>query len=595
MCGIFAYQGKCQNGPQVVLEGLRLLEYRGYDSWGAAISEGGVLHLQKHIGKIAPSAQLKSYKSTSSIGHTRWATHGGVTIANAHPHISEGGEVAIVHNGIVENFELLKSGLLKDKHRFTSETDTEVIPHLIEEYLKKNGNDEEHFIKGVRYVFNKLKGLNAFVALYNKTGAIVAVKNGSPLVVGKAADGYYIASDVVGIIQHTKNVFFLEDDQMVVLAKGRDLQLLTASTGAMLTSHFSKLDWKYDTVTKGTFPHFLLKEIHEQPQVLYGLAATYKNSVKYFVSQIKQAYGTFMIGCGTASYAALYGSYIFSRVAKKHINATIGSEFNYLEDYITPKTLVVPISQSGETIDVVQPVAAAKKKGARIVAITNTLGSSLYRLADSSILLNAGVERAVVATKSFTAMVGTLLCAAYAVAGRADVARTLMLEAAEGAKQILSPSYIKDIKSLANTIAPHHHLYILGRGISYAGALESALKLKETAYVHAEGFAGGELKHGVIALIEKGTPCIILAPCDETYDEIISNAQEVKARGGYIIGISPVANNVFDAYIKIKDVKDASIILQVVVVQLLAYYLALKKGIKDPDKPRNLAKSVTVK
>jgi glucosamine--fructose-6-phosphate aminotransferase (isomerizing) len=302
-----------------------------------------------------------------------------------------------------------------------------------------------------------------------------------------------------------------------------------------------------------------------------------------------------MLGCGTASHAALAGTYLFSRIAKKHINFSIGSEFNYLEDYLTKESLLIPISQSGETIDVVEPVEKAKKKGAKIAAIVNVLGSTLYREADYKILLGAGVEKAVVGTKSFIAMISVLLLTAYTLAKKEDLGKRLLLRASQNLKKVLGNKFVENLKKIAGELKNNEHIYIIGRGLSYATALEATLKIKETSYIHAEGFAGGELKHGVIALIERGTPCIVFAPNDETHDDIISNAWEVKARGGFIIGIGPRDNKVFERFLKTDDIGDATIIPQVVISQLLAYYLALEKGIKDPDKPRNLAKSVTVK
>jgi glucosamine--fructose-6-phosphate aminotransferase (isomerizing) len=282
-------------------------------------------------------------------------------------------------------------------------------------------------------------------------------------------------------------------------------------------------------------------------------------------------------------------------VAKKHVNFTIGSEFAYLEDYLTPQSLVIAISQSGETIDVVDPVAKAKKKGSKIAAIVNVLGSTLYRQADYKILLGAGQEKAVVATKSFTAMISIMLLTAYSLAGKQAQGKNLLKNAAANVRKILKDDFGKSLQEVVSNLKNKEHIYIIGRGLSYATSLEATLKMKETACMHAEGFAGGELKHGVIALIEKGTPCIVFAPNDETYDDIISNAQEIKARGGFIIGIGPKNNKVFDRFLETADVGDATIIPQVVISQLLAYRLALKRGIKDPDKPRNLAKSVTVK
>jgi len=591
MCGIFGYVGKNPNAAQIILEGLKLLEYRGYDSWGISVKKNKKLVVEKRVGKIG-DANLKSsifnLKSSIGIGHTRWATHGGVTIENAHPHLSCDQKIAVIHNGIIENFQELKNELIKKGHKFISETDTEILPHLIEENLKKEG-----FASSVRDAFNRLFGLNAIVVAYAPSSEIVAAKTGSPLVVGIGKKEFFVASDATGIVRHTKKVIFLEDNQMVILGKG--IKLIILPKGKEIKPVYHSLNWKFEESEKGQYKSFLLKEINEQPRVIENIALQYDGETKKLANLIGKAFGTFMLGCGTASYAALSGTYLFSKIAKKHVNFSTGSEFNYLEDYLTPKSLVVAISQSGETIDVTMPVENAKKRGVRIAAIVNVLGSTLYRQADYRLLLRAGPEKAVIGTKSFVAMVAVLLLTAYTLSGQQQTGKKILLEAAKDIKRILQEKFVRSIEKIAKELKNKEHMYIIGRGISYATALEATLKIKETSYVHAEGFAGGELKHGVIALIEKGTPCIVMAPNDETYNDIISNAQEIKARGGFIIGIGPKNNGVFDQWLKTADVKDATIIPQVVISQLLAYHLALARGIKDPDKPRNLAKSVTVK
>ena len=587
MCGIFGYIGPKENASEIVFDGLKMLEYRGYDSWGVAIKKEKAIVVEKHVGKIG-TAKVSLPPSALGIGHTRWATHGGATVQNAHPHVDCNKQLAVVHNGIIENFQELKDKLLKQGHKFTSETDTEVIPHLIEEYLKKEG-----FASAVRDTFNSLQGMNAIVVAYAPSKEIVAAKTGSPMCVGVGKDEFYIASDAAGIVKHTKKVIFLEDNQMVIL--GRDLKILTLPNGKEVKPKINILDWTFEDAQKGDYPHFFLKEVHEQPRVITNIALNYLTETKQLSKLINDAFGTFMLGCGTASYAALAGTYLFSSIAKKHVNFTIGSEFKYLEDYIKKQTLVIPISQSGETIDIVDPVDRAKKKGATIAALVNVLGSTLYRQANHKILLGAGQEKAVVATKSFMAMVSVLLLTAYTLNKNQKEGAELLKKAARNVKAMLDNDHIKQIKKLAKELKNQEHMYLLGRGLSYATAMEATLKIKETSCVHAEGFAGGELKHGVIALIDKGTPCFIFAPNDETYEEIISNAQEVKARGGFIIGVGPKNNGVFDRFIETADIKEATLIPQVLAAQLFAYYLAIARGIEDPDKPRNLAKSVTVK
>lgn len=587
MCGIFGYIGHKTNAAEMTLDGLRLLEYRGYDSWGVAIKHGKKLEVEKHVGKIG-QAQTKLPESSLAIGHTRWATHGGVTQENAHPHLDCTKEVAVIHNGIIENFSEIKEELVAKGHIFLSQTDTEVVSHLIEEYLKTKG-----FSSAVRESFNRLRGMNAIVASYAPSKELVAAKTGSPLVVGIGEGEFFIASDAAGIVKHTKKVIFLTDNQMVIL--GEKLKLIELPGGKEITPEITTLDWDFEDSVKGDYPHFIVKEIYEQPRVIENIALNYDQPTEKLANLIEHAFGTFMLGCGTASYVALGGTYLFSNIAKKHVNFSIGSEFNYLEDYIAKGSLVIPISQSGETIDVVEPVTNAKKKGATIAALVNTLGSSLYRQADFNVLLGAGQEKAVVATKSFAAMISILLLTAYTLSGKQKEGKEILLQASKNIKEILQDDFIVQIKELAVKLKNNEHAFVIGRGLSYATTLEATIKLKETSYIHAEGFAGGELKHGPIALIEKGTPCFIIAPKDETYDSIISNAQELKARGGYIIGVGPLANDVFDTFLKTADVKEGTILPQVVIFQLLAYYLALERGVEDPDKPRNLAKSVTVK
>lgn len=592
MCGIFGYIGDNNNAAQIIHEGLKRLEYRGYDSWGIAVKNGSKLEVEKHIGKIGDANLLPSIsnlKSSLAIGHTRWATHGGVTVANAHPHLDCKNQIAVIHNGIIENFEGLKKDLVKKGHKFLSETDTEVAAHLIEEKLKTEG-----FTTAVRDSFNMFRGMNAIVAMNAKSSEVIAAKNGSPLVIGIGKDEYFIASDAAGILKHTKKVLFLEDNHMVIL--GKTLKLLKLPDGREAKPNFTTLTWTFEEAELGHYKHFFIKEIHEEPRVIENIAMNDLSSTKKLAELINDAFGTFMIACGSASYAGIGATYLFSKIAKKHINFSIGSEFNYIEDFITDKTLVIPISQSGESIDVIDPVNRAKnKKGAKIAAIVNVLGSTLYRTADFNLLLNSGPEKAVVATKSFTAMVAVLILTAYTLAGKQEKGQKNLLNAARNVKQILSDSYVQRVEKIAQKLVHKEHIYIIGRGLSHTAALEATLKIKEATYIHAEAFPGGELKHGVIALIEKRTPCIVFAPNDETYDEIISNAQEVKARGGYIIGIGPKENAVFDEFLKTDDIEEATLLPQVTIAHLLGYYLALAKGIPDPDKPRNLAKSVTVK
>ncbi len=549
MCGIFGYVGKKTNVGEMVLEGLRLLEYRGYDSWGVAVKNKKKIEYKKDIGKIG-GAKVNFDKSNIGIGHTRWATHGGVTIKNAHPHLDCKNEIAVVHNGIIENYQELKEELLKKGHKFISETDTEIFPHLVEEFLILQGLALQRFDEAFRLAFNSIKGLNAIVAINSKTNEIAAAKTGPPLIAGVGKNGFYISSDPNGIAKHTQKAIFLKDNEMVVL--GKKLQLFSLPSGSKISPSFETLEKALKEVGKGDYPHFMIKEISEQPRVLQNIAENYSEEIEKLGKNIKGAYGTYFIGAGTAYYAALGGTYLFSKIAKKHVNHAPASEFNYLEDFLTNKSLIIALSQSGETIDVIEPLQRAKKKGCKIIALTNVKGSSIYRMSDEKILLGAEPERAVASTKVYLAKLSILLMLSYAMKNEIETGKKLVKEAVREIGSLLGDKSSENIKKIASFLASKEHIFIIGRGASYPSALEAGLKIREVSYLHAEGLAGGELKHGAIALISKGTPCIVFAPNDETYDAIISNAMEVKARGGIIIGVSHKNIDIFDYFIEVK-------------------------------------------
>lgn len=586
MCGIFGYIGKKNNAATLVLDGLKLLEYRGYDSWGVAVHYDKKVVIEKHVGKIG-NASVTLPKSSIGIGHTRWATHGGVTEKNAHPHLDCKEELAIIHNGIIENYLELKEELIKAGHVFISETDSEVMAHLIEENLKS-----EEFVSAFRSSFNRLSGLNAIVAMHASSKEIMAAKTGSPLVVGVGDDGLYLASDAAGIIKHTRQLLFIKDGEMVVL--GDKLQLISLTSGAQLEPLIETVDWKIEESEIGKYPHFMLKEMHEQSRIVRNIASTYEDQLREIAKAIQDAFGTYIVGAGTAYHAALAGTYLFSKIAKKHINTAPASEFNYLIDFLTDKSLIIALSQSGETIDVIEPLNKAREKGSVIAAIVNSLGSSIYRMADKKVLLGAGPERAVASTKAYTAKLAIIILLSYMVIDRFEVGQKMLLDAAVEMDQQLSKKSLKNLNKIAEVLTGVEHIYTIGRGVSFPTALEAALKIKEVTYIHTEGLAGGELKHGPIALITKGTPCIVFAPHDETYQAILSNAMEIKARGGIIIGVAEKKEEVFDHFIQVKDTGDATMICQILSMQYLSYKIAVIKKY-DPDKPRNLAKSVTVK
>jgi glucosamine--fructose-6-phosphate aminotransferase (isomerizing) len=443
----------------------------------------------------------------------------------------------------------------------------------------------------VRLAFNKFTGMNAIVVMNSTSSEIVAAKSGSPLIIGRAPDGFYVSSDLASLAS-SKDFLFLKDNEMVVL--GKSLKLLSISSGNPIEPVFEKISWKVEVEELGNFEYFMLKEIFEQPKVIRNIEKNYVDNVKQLSELVENAYGTFLIGSGTAYFACLAGSYLFSKITKKHVNTLPASEFNYLEDFLTDKSLIIALSQSGETIDVVEPLQRAKAKGSKIVALTNVIGSTIYRMADKKFLLLAGPEKAVASTKAYIAKLSILLMLAFSLNNNLEKGQAILEKTASEIEKILEVGNLNKVKKLAKILSTHENIYVIGRGVSYASSLEAALKIKEVSYIHAEGLAGGELKHGAIALISKGTPCIIFAPNDETYSAIISNAAEIKARGGYIIGISHEFNSVFDHFIEIGDIEEGSYIAQIIPAQLLAYYLALEKNY-DPDKPRNLAKSVTVK
>ncbi len=593
MCGIFGYVGPSPKATSLVLKGLKDLEYRGYDSWGIAAvpdnSNGhGKIVVKKKTGKIGNATPEGFPASSFAFGHTRWATHGGVTDINAHPHLDCTGTIAIIHNGILENYMEIKEKLLKKGHRFISQTDTEVAVHLIEEYAKTM-----LFSKAVQKAFNEMTGLNAFIAMNTKIKQFVAVRNGSPLVVGFGNKENYLASDAAALLPHTKQVHFLEDDEMAIVTQ-KGAMIFNARTGAHVAPRKQLLTWSLAQVEKGSYPYFMLKEIHEQPGILADIAADGANRAVELAKVVKKSHDVAIIGCGTASYASLAGSILFNKIAKRPVTWVIGSEFDDEVQFLGPSSLVIALSQSGETMDTLEAVRKAKKKKAKILSIVNVMGSTLYRESDYQLLIGAGPEKGVASTKAFTGKIAHTLLLAYASVGKVGDGQKMLTKAARVAKEILSEKSVSRIKTLAKRIAKNEHAYVIGRGMSYPTALETALKIKEISYIHAEGFAAGELKHGVIALIEEGTPCIAFLPNDETYAANLAGAMEMKARGGYIIGVSHKPHEIFDYYIPVKDVGPATLIPNVMVAQLLAYYLTIERGF-DPDMPRNLAKSVTVK
>lgn len=591
MCGVFGYIGNHKNNlSSFLLSGLEKLEYRGYDSAGIAVVNNKGVTIIRAIGEIKNLKKAlngRKIEGSIGIGHTRWATHGGVTKENSHPHTDCTGRIIVVHNGIIENYVELKAELQKKGHKFKSETDTEVFAHLVEEFSKTKRPLKE----AVRAAFNKTDGLNAFVVVGDSE--IIAFRKGSPLVAGIGKEGKFISSDIPTLLSETKDIVFLEENKGLIMSPSR-VRYIDSRSGEEKEVESLRVDMELANEDKGNFKHFLLKEIHEQGEVIMRAANISKEELVEGASMIKNARGTYFTACGTAAHAGLAATYLFSEIAKRHVNFAVGSEFPYLEDFLVKESLLIAASQSGETMDTLEAARTARRHKSKVLALVNVPGSSLTRLADRTILLKAGPEKAVVSTKAYVAKLSIFLLLAYAISGKLNEGRRILQKASVAISEMFKNGTDRSIQKLARKIKGKDHIYTIGRGINYATALEGALKIKEASYIHAEGFAGGELKHGVIALIEKGTPCIAIVANDRAKDSVLSNAMELKSRGGFIIGISPEKLEVFNVWIKIPDVTTASPLISVVPLQLLAYHLAIIKG-RNPDKPRNLAKSVTVK
>ena len=590
MCGIFGFIGKRNDAGSLVIDGLKNLEYRGYDSWGVACKIDSKVMIEKDIGKISTINSSDFADDCSlAIGHTRWATHGGVTPANAHPHANGSGTIAVVHNGILENYQELKRDLESKGHVFKSETDTEIIPHVIEEYMKETGD----FTSAIKKSCDAFEGRFAFLALHTESNTLVAARRGSPLIIGVGEDGYFIASDIPAFMNHSRLVQYLDDGEMVV-TDGNSILFSKLETGEEIEKREIEITWSVEEAQKGEYDHFMLKEIMEQKDSIARAVNQDQEQIMTLADAIRNAKGTFLVGCGTAAKACMAAEYFFSVISQKHVNFAPASEFKLYHHFLKPESLLIVVSQSGETADVLEAMQIAKSKGSKVLAIVNVEGSTIDREADYSLLINAGPERAVASTKALTGQMAVLMLIAYALDGKLKEGKKVLLETASEINDMLNPRYVEFVEGVAERISEQKDLFIIGKGWNYPMALESAIKIQEVSYVHAEGFAGGELKHGPIALIEEGTPCIALVGDDEVKNDIISNAIELKARGGFIIGIAPENNESFDVWIKVPEAGTAQALVNIIPVQALAYFLAVIRG-KDPDMPRNLAKSVTVK
>lgn len=589
MCGIFAYTGPKTNAGELVIKGLKKLEYRGYDSWGLAFAKNGKIDLTRKVGKIGEFSleHNKLPESSLAIGHSRWATHGSVTEANAHPHVDESDKYAVVHNGIIENYRELREELQKKGYTFKSETDTETIVHLIAEYAKENT-----FVVATKLAIKRLKGRFALLVIKADEQKIIAARRGSPLIIGVGEDDFYVASDIPAFLEHTRKVMYIDDDEMVVI--NEKAHFYNIHTGEEVEKRIVEIEWEAESAEKGDFEHFMIKEIMEQKDTIHRAINQKDSEILHLAEEIKNAYGTFLVGCGTAGKVCHAASYLFSKVAKRHVNVIVGSEFASHHHFLKEKSLVIAISQSGETADNIEAIEVAKSKGSKVLSIINVEGSTMDRMSDYSIHIKAGPEKAVASTKATTSQLAILTLLAYACDGRLTEGKRLLIDTAGKINDMLNPRYEEHIQTLAKKIKDFESMYVIGKDVNFPIALEAAIKLQEVSYIHAEGFAGGELKHGPIALISQGTPCIALVANDETRTDILNNAMEVKTRGGYIIGVGPQQEDVFDYWIKVPDVGNASPIANLIPIQLLAYQLAVLRQ-NNPDMPRNLAKSVTVK
>jgi glucosamine--fructose-6-phosphate aminotransferase (isomerizing) len=587
MCGIIGYKGN-KNAVEVCINGIKRLEYRGYDSWGVGYKENNEIKVIKKVGKIGKISlnDLNFTNCNIGIGHSRWATHGEVNEVNAHPHISMNHKIAVVHNGIVENYQELRDFLIKKGFSFYSQTDTEVIPNLIQYFSEKEKNN---FIQATKKTLNKLQGSFAIIIINQDSDTIIGARRGSPLVLGLNKNEYFIASDVPAFLEYTNKVIYLDENEIVII--NNDYNIFNLKNNKRIEKKIDIINWSLEQAQKGEYPHFMLKEIYEQKFTIKRAIEQDSVLIKKVTEMIKDAYGVFFVGCGTSYHACVSSAYVFSHVAKKHVNVVLASEFRNYEEFLTDKTLMIALSQSGETADLLDAVNSAKKKDVKIVSIVNVMGSSLTRLADENIMMNSGPEICVLSTKSYTSQLTILLLLAYSVAGRLEEGRELINKTSQYVPNVIENN-IKKLKQLAKQTKDAHDFFLIGRDLAFPSALEGALKIKEVTYIHAEGFAGGELKHGTIALIEKNTPVIVLVT-NETRSLILSNTMEVKSRGAFIIGLNSKENELFDYFIQIPHVSYANPILMIIPIQLLAYYLALERGC-DPDKPRSLAKCVSV-
>lgn len=609
MCGIVGYIGK-RGSQDILLEGLKKLEYRGYDSAGIAVFTSNGLEIKKSKGRLAVlEDKLKGepLEGSVGIGHTRWATHGKPSDVNSHPHTDNSSKFSVVHNGIVENYLDLKDELIAKGHVFVSETDTEVISHLVaDEY---DGN----IVEAVQRAVARMRGAFALGVLTEyEPERLVAVRFASPLVIGVGDGENFIGSDIPAILEHTRDVYILNDGEMAVLTRS-GVELMTTG-GETISKEIFHVDWDIVTAEKAGFDHFMLKEIHEQPKAyrdtMRGRISDDGKSVQLkeltmsedYIRSIRKVH---IVACGTAYHAGLVGKSVIESLARIPVETDVASEYRYRSPIITPDTLVIVVSQSGETADTLAALREARSHGARVLAITNVVGSSVAREADDVIITWAGPEIAVASTKAYTSQLIAFYLFGLHLAGvlgsqeRATVEELIagLHALPEQVEQILEQALV--LKQVAESISHHRSLFFIGRGVDYAVAQEGSLKLKEISYIHSEAYAAGELKHGTLALVEEGVPVIALVTQEALYEKTLSNIKEVKARGAHVLAVAnsgsehEIEKSVDETFVIPRTLPLLTPALAVVPLQLLSYYASLALG-HDVDKPRNLAKSVTV-
>lgn len=585
MCSIIGYLGD-ETASQIIVKALKRMEYRGYDSVGVATEVENKIELKKGVGKVSEvnsKVQLDSLPGKIGIGHTRWATHGKVTDSNAHPHPSNSKKIAIVHNGIIENFTELKEDLIKQGYNFSSDTDSEVIANLLQKNYEISNNVKETMMRTT----SQLKGHFAFVAMFDN-GELAAAKFHEPLILGLGKNDYFLTSDVLGFIEFTDNAIYLENGTFVILEKNK-FEIFDFE-GKKIKNEITKVSKEFADAYKGDYAHFTLKEIFEQPSTILKSSEKFDEEITKIAKFLNTDKSIYITGSGSSYNSALIAKQIFSKYGKIKMEPIISSELQFSPDSIDDNSILIAISQSGESADVLDAVKIAKEKNCKIFSIVNLSTSTLVRESDISVGMNCGPEIGVAATKSFTSQLVIL----NKILQKSVIDYQINFKKiSDNISEILENT--KQIQKIASELKDISDIYVLGRGLNFPIASEAALKLKELTYIHAEGIPGGELKHGPLALMDSNVYVIIINPSDSTYTDTLTSAREIKARGAKIIGISDIQSDIYDHWIQIPKTDEASYpITEIIPIQLLAYYAAVEKE-TDPDYPRNLAKSVTVK